>query len=391
MLKIEWTDDLTGLLSDKVTWDKLSRGVPFRDSAWLSAWWKHLGAERTPLVLVARDADGILRGVLPLYHTPVNHKNASSKTLDATSRVLHNLADGNACSDHVSILASPEDQEAVAKQMADYLVDVCADHQLGWHSIVIDGVVEDDVAMEAFTRRLATQNVQVHCHSKMSTWYCRCDDNWEAFLQQSSRNSRGKKRRILKNLTVIPGLSVEVAQSAEQVDRMLDELIRIHQERWSDAGESGSFIDPDFRDFIHAAADTFFAEQRLWLVAIRLDQSVICSALAFIGNDNRAYGYTTGNDLKHRKLEPGKLLALHMIQQAHERGLAGIDFMRGDEPYKANLNAEAKRLMEVRIASPLVKSRLHHAAWLTQFEVKQFFRRRLGRKPIDVVDFASPA
>lgn len=388
-LTIQWSDDLTGLLSETSAWSSLTRGVPFRHPSWIGAWWNHLSEQATPAILVARDSQNKIRGLLPLYQR-ASEANSLSK-IDASGRTLHSIADGNTCSDYVSILAAKNEQVHVAQQMADFLGQRYDSSQDGWHSIVIDGIVEGDIPMEAFFQRLSQRNVPVHCQSRMSTWYCPAAESWDAYLMQYSSNSRSKKRRVLKRISNTPGLTLETAESIPDVHRMLDELIVLHQDRWKEAGELGSFVEPEFRDFVHAAAESFFKDGKLWSVVIRLKEVAVASAILFIGDDQRAYVYTTGTDMGQRKLEPGKLLSLYLIEQVHERGLSGIDFMRGNESYKALLADKSKRVMEARIASPAMISRLQHTAWLTQFEMKQFLRRRLGRSEVEVVEIPSPA
>jgi len=60
---------------------------------------------------------------------------------------------------------------------------------------------------------------------------------------------------------------------------------------------------------------------------------------------NGLYTYQGGISTDHLKLEPGRAIIKCQIELAMERGLEFIDFLRGDEPYKARFNThEIKNL-----------------------------------------------
>ena len=77
---------------------------------------------------------------------------------------------------------------------------------------------------------------------------------------------------------------------------MLDEMIRMHQKRWMDAGEPGSFADPDFCRFIHASAQRFLLEDRLYLPLLIFNGQPIGGEINMIGRDRIMYSYSAGYD-----------------------------------------------------------------------------------------------
>ena len=138
MFQIECTPDIQSLLDDTETWNSLAGGVPFRETSWLGPWWSHFGTHSEAHVLVARDQDEQVRGLLPLYRPAENPHS------------LAMIGDGRACSDYVSVLAAPHDAEQIAEEFAVVLAATASDRWLGWSSIEIDGIVEGDKPMEAF-------------------------------------------------------------------------------------------------------------------------------------------------------------------------------------------------------------------------------------------------
>ena len=85
-------------------------------------------------------------------------------------------------------------------------------------------------------------------------------------------------------------------------------------------------------------------------------------------------------------MEPGRILCIDGLYQLYESGFAGLDFMRGDEPYKTRFATHSRRVFRMRAVAPTMMPRLRHAVWATGFEVKQWMRKRTGRSLIEVKD-----
>ena len=76
---------------------------------------------------------------------------------------------------------------------------------------------------------------------------------------------------------------------------------------------------------------------------------------------------------------------LSLVRRQWEN-MDGIDFLRGDEPYKQRAGAQPTRVLRMRAFAPTLMPQLLHAAWWAGFEVKQWMRKRTGRTPVVVVE-----
>ena len=382
MYSIERTRDFPSLIADAATWNRLACGIPFRETSWLAPWWRHFGGDLESFTLIARDDAGGVRGILPLYR--FEHASAG--------RTLSMIGDGHACSDFVSVLASPDSAVSIARQMGDFLADCADDSHHGWDVIDIDGVSEGDPAMTALAAGLREQGAAIHSHSRMSSWYRACDASWEEHIKGHAKTSRRKLRKWSKQIDAIESMKRVEADSDQQLTRSMDALIDLHQRRWNEGGESGSFADPNVESFIRDSAADFYSRGRLYLPSLMMEERIIAAELHFIGaggsgdSDKRLYCYSSGFDTKAAELEPGRILHVDTMMHLYREGYAGIDFLRGDEPYKQRAGAKPTRVLRMRAAAPKILPRLRHAAWWTGFEVKQWMRKRTGREPVVVVD-----
>lgn len=375
MYSIEITSEIDPWFAQPDVWDSLSQGIPFRQAAWLGSWWKHLSESREAYLVVARDAEGNVQGLLPLYR-------AGSGT---RGRTLRYIGDGNACTDDITVLSTPAHSAAVAEAIGRHLAQVAAHHDYGWDLLDLDGIVEGDTACRALALGLTRGGASLHSQSRMNTWYRSCEGTWEAKLKEFSSKYRRTLVTQQKKMDKTPELSF-VMTSDDELDNALERLIQMHQARWNAAGEPGTYAAAEFRDFISAAVHSFRADGKLWLPTLRYENYVIAAELHLVGDNQRTYCYSSGYDVEYSKHEPGRLLNLEIMRYVHESDWVGVDMMRGDEPYKQRMDAEARKLIRLRAVAPAFVPRLCHVAWRTQFELKQWFRQKTGRKLIDVVE-----
>ena len=382
MYRIERHDAWDALLADSDRWDALAGEVPFRTRDWIAAWWRFFGEDREPYVLVARDDRDQVCGILPLYR---------ERTAGTHRRKLRMMGDGRTCSDFVSVLVnSPQRAAAIGRAMGAHLARVAGEGGDGWDLIEIDGISEGDVAIAALAEALDRGGARLHACSRHHTWFRSCFPSWQQYLDSLSRQRRNQTGRFLRRLQRRPELAIAEPDCRESVYRGVDGLIEMHHRRWQQVGEPGSFASAEARQFIHEVAERFLQRQRLHLVTLMLGDRPIVAALYLIGRAGRLYCYSTGNDPDHADQKPGNLITTHVLWDAHRRGAAGVDYLRGDELYKQRLGAAPTRLLQLRAFAPAWLPRLRHAAWSTGFELKQFARRRAGRQPIQRVDLTPP-
>lgn len=376
MFHLETTHDLDCFLSDRELWNRLAGGVPFRQAQWLGPWWRQFGSGKQPLVLVARDDQGAICGLLPLYR---QHTGTPGRTLAM-------IGDGQACSDHVSVLAAPEQACEIALAMGSHLASIASDPQDGWDLIDIDGVVEGDRPMEALARGLKSGGAVLHAQSRMSVWFKPKDESWDEHLKHYGKTQRRKMRRMRETLEQSGRVEKVVAESTSDVDTLLTALIEMHQTRWETAGQPGSYREDSFRRFVFETANEFLATGNLYLAALRHEGRIMGAELNFVGDNRISYSYSAGYDIEASELEPGRLLAIDTLLQLYREDLVGVDYMRGDEEYKRRFSTTSRKLLRLRAVAPTWLPRLRHVAWNTQFELTQWVRRRTGRRPIDVLE-----
>ena len=114
----------------------------------------------------------------------------------------------------------------------------------------------------------------------------------------------------------------------------LPAFIDLHQKRW---GADGLFPDTDggrnSRTFFARLFELFGADGPLKLAFLTVGGRRIAAGVSFETPDALLY-YNAGVDPEARELSPGVVMVERYVRRAMERGIARMDFLRGDEPYK---------------------------------------------------------
>lgn len=372
------------LLADVNAWDALSGGNPMRQSIWLRTWWEAfspaLGDDSELFLITARQDDGTLAAVLPLYR----HRHQNRVTLAA-------LGQGIACTDHISLLlAADQDAFSIAQQIGNWLTAAAKSPTDYWDVLDIDGMVEGDAAIEGLAAGLQDGRAVVQAVSKMNLWFKPTrTDTWEEYLSRLSKTNRKKTRRRSTRVDDDPSLAWQVATTTDEVLQNVEALIEIHQARWQAIGEPGSFATDEMRRFIKTVAQRLHDNHQLRLPVVTRDGQIVALEFQILGDDEVLYCYSSAMNPEHQDIEPGHIICSSTLRYAYSQGMAGMDMMRGDEPYKERLQGHPQRVVNLHAVAPSIAPRLKQAAWDAAFGAKQWVRAQLGRDPVAKVPVRS--
>ncbi len=374
-MQIQCYHDIGALEPHAGTWDRLAGGVPFRSWPWLSTWWRHYGplpcaaARRRRLhVLCVFDGAGAPVALAPLY----------SEEAATTGRVLHLLGSGQVCSEYLGVLAMPGREEAVAAVLADYLADRChapRSNAERWDLIQLEAVDVNDPVLRPLLENLRQRGVGVHHRSGPGCWRIDLPNSWDAMLASLSRNHRTRIRRVLRRGEARRCM-LHVVERASDLPTAFEHLVELHQRRWQSRGEPGAFGSEPFLAFHRDVTPRLLSAGHLQLVWIEADGRPLAAEYLLAGS-GAVYQYQGGMDADRLQWEPGHLAIAHIMQLAIRQGRRKFDFLRGNEPYKAQWRAEFHNNTEVRIVASRPGPRMRHQAWLATRTAKDWARRGL--------------
>ncbi len=374
-------------------WDRLAQGVPFRTWAWQSAWWRHYGrAERhwpgqasvaakprrgawsffitsaDLWVLGVFEPGGALVGLLPLYR----------QAKWGLGRVLRFLGSGEVCSEYLSILCEPQWETPVADALAAWLAGAHTaagkNRRLRWDILELSAVDAQDQAVARLVERLGALGHAVHCRPGPPCWRITLPQTWEAFLAPLSRNRRRKLRQVGRKFAE-GHVRARCIQSYEEIAQAIDLLIELQHARRRQLGQATCFDSPCYLGFLHEAALGLWEAGRLALVVVEQEGTPLAVELAFRGPE-RLYAYQAAISGQRLQDSPGHLGNYALVRHALDHGLSVLDFLRGDEPYKADWQAQPYGTCEFRVAARRASARLRHTVWRAGAAAKAWLRLR---------------
>lgn len=363
-------------------WNELAElcgGTVYQTFEWAWIWWKHYGApnhSRRLYILTFRD-DGRLLAIAPLCITESSflgvHRHHLLSFLgsgEAYSRSGGIFRDEGP-SDYLNFISLAGHETSVARAFIHHL-------QSGPPFIRRTGLdlVNIPEGSPLVSRILEIMDEQKIRYSKSIADVCpqfptpSSIEEWFARLQPSVRRRFQQARKASGSL-----FSVDSLRTEEQIRPALLELIRLHQSRWNRLGYPGLFYTTESHNFQEEVIATFFSKGWVSFKVAQVQGSTVAARLAFTYN-GRLYDYLSGFDETSvaARRRPGLALLISMIEDAIRSGITTIDLLRGDEPYKFELNVRPLHNMNITVrqvdagnASARLIAWLHRAAQLFLF------------------------
>jgi CelD/BcsL family acetyltransferase involved in cellulose biosynthesis len=315
-------------------WNELAGGEPLRSWDWLATWWKHygkLGDRRLHVVAVFDDEQ--LIGVAPWY---VDRSFAKGS-------VIRWLGDGHVCTDHPTLVCRHEDAERVAGAIADSL-----DSNEDWDRLEFEAIDDGDSAIGQLVERLESHECLVSRHRAGNTWIVDLPKTWDEYNKVLSQSHRRQLKKCRKDAIESGRSALHQVTDRSELDAAWRILVDLHQRRRNSLGQPGCFASPEFAAFHREVAERLLAKGQLRLSWIEFDGTPFTAEYHFAGPET-VYTYQSGMDTDRLSDSPGRLAYMRTVERAIADGYRHLDFMRGDEKYKAHFRAVARPQYDYRV------------------------------------------
>jgi CelD/BcsL family acetyltransferase involved in cellulose biosynthesis len=288
-------------------WQRDPAATPFQSPAWQISWWRDFGTAE-PMLLTARSG-GELVGLLPLYLLQ-----------EPGCRKL--LPIGIGVSDYIGVLADP-----LAGDVAGALIAAIAETK-GWDECWLPDLAADGALARApMGPELQARIVEAPPCPTVELPAAGC------------RLSAVVPRKTLRDLhqaqtrTAAAGGAMFEKVDGDRLGAAMDDLFRLHEQRWRTRGESGVCADPRVQIFHRQTARVLLGAGMLRLYRLWIGERVAALYYGFAAK-RTAYAYLGGFDPSQTRFSPGAQIMAHAIGEAAAEGAAQFDFLRGDESYK---------------------------------------------------------
>lgn len=367
-LVCECIETEAGLDAVHPEWEALAEISPgahiYQSHEWISAWLKH-NRDGSPRLFVAHRGDR-MTAALPL----ALHRGTLGP---GTLRIA---ADSSDYCDGLCDPAYPDDLLALWREVLG---------RRDWHLMDLryvrpDSLLSSIVAKTPGEYALKRQAMEIAPYLDLSK-------DWRQTVSKGQRSDWERRRRRLQEQG---SLTLDVADSVGEVDRMLGQLGAMHAARWRTRGETSVFTLRSYRAQVRAVCHSMLGRGKLLLVRLALDGDPVSIGLHFLMR-RRLLPYVFGFSERYARFCPVHQMVLAVVEEARARDLADIyDFGRGAEEYKLRWTQQSVQLGRVLVArrSPLALSVYLWDTWAKPLlwrnyrlntAIREFRRRRQAR------------
>jgi CelD/BcsL family acetyltransferase involved in cellulose biosynthesis len=254
------------------------------------------------------------------------------------------LGDGEVCTDHVSLLCRREDERCVAEAIAEALTVTHDD----WDRLDLSAVDADDSAVKELLAALEERECGVTQHAADACWALDLPATWDDYLAGISKSHRKQLRQLERRVLESDRVQWHPVESAGDLEPAWTVLVDLHQRRRQALSEPGCFASRQFHDFHREVVEQLLARGELRISWLALD-GVPAAAEYHLAGKEATYAYQGGVDPDRLAEEPGRLSTILCLQRAIAEGHKTLDFLRGDEPYKAHWRATPRATCDYRV------------------------------------------
>ena len=236
------------------------------------------------------------------------------------------------------LLVAPAQRATFATALVDHLLA-----ESGWDVLALDGMHPDDA-----DALLAGRDGVVR----------EPDDCPIADLQGGEdvldALSSSRRQRVRRTLRAFGELESDWGQTPAEADAILDDLIALHQQRWTEAGAAGAFASARFTAFHRALIARLAPEGRAALLRVRRGEEIVGCLYGLIDGERLLFYQGGLRQYEDNKLKAGVAAHVCLMRACRERGLATYDFLAPATRYKEELSTRSE---------PLVWARLERRGW----------------------------
>lgn len=333
MDELEWIRDRSRFDAIGPEWERLAdlEGTPFSRHAWFCAWLDAFGP--LELCTCVQWRGGRMAAAFPLRRTNVG----AASIANVHTPVMQPLG-----LDRESIVGLYED---AAGEFGQLLLQPLPHEFLQGHELV----------QAAGERGLLTVTEPLHTSPFVETsgdleeWRNASKPRWGAPLERFRRKA-GRERSAELALVFAP----------DELDRELDECFRLEASGWKGKEGTAMLSRPETEAFYRRIARAFHARDELRLSTLRLEGRLAAFDLCLLQR-GRLYLLKTGYDEVFRKLAPGLVLQLSVVEHCFAADIEVFDLLGARTQWKLKFSTGERRHVALRSFRRSPRAVVHYA------------------------------
>jgi CelD/BcsL family acetyltransferase involved in cellulose biosynthesis len=313
---------------------------------WMSCWIDIHGETAAPFVVVARNSEGQLTGILPLYIARATFGRV------VPFRILRYLAEHASGLEYPDWIVRRSAEEEAVQALAEALANASGE----WDCLWMTRVAGWTGAFERIHTGCARVGFHLH-HRPHSFAMATLADTLDGFMKQLSSQRRWEIRNRKKKVFERQGVEIRCCATPDEVDGMLDALFHLHHQRRMLLGDTGAFQrKPEEAEFYRRFARLALA--RGWLRLYGLAEAGNFKAIQI------GYVYNNVFNSLQEGFDPayqdgvGNVLRLRVVEDCIANGIRELDYLGEMTQHKRLWRAVERTGHDLFIGHRSLKNRL---------------------------------
>jgi len=313
--------------------------VPFLRHEYLITWWDTLGGGEwlhgDLNIITARDGDGHLVGIAPLFYT---------QNLDSNPAYM--LIGSVEISDYLDLIVDIQDMDRFVSHLLEYLTK---ESRHDWQVLDLYNLPEDSPTLPALKSAAKNLGLDFNQENLQPCPYIPLPGDWEAYLLSLKKKQRHEIRRKTRRAENLPEtVRWYIVEDEDHLDSEIEDLFALMAQDPAKEAFLTDKMRQHMKDSIHAAFDAG------WLQLVFLEVSGNKAAV-YLNFDyaGHIWLYNSGFEYEYGELSPGWVLLGYLLRWANENGRQALDFMRGDEIYKYRFGGINRYVVRAKINNKL--------------------------------------
>ena len=279
-----------------------------------------------------------LIGAVPLYENVVGGCVLGSHRLMCLSTGEAECEE--TCADYLGLLCLPGEETPCLDALSQML------REISWDQVHLVSVSECSPLVRLMPKWKARWWAKV-----VPRGVCRIADlskGFDAFVASLSPRARRHVSRHLRQIQDA-GATLETACEAN-IDEFFDDLVRLHQERWTGVGKPGCFASTRFTGFHRTLGREWVPVGKAVLARLMLAGKAVAVIYGFV-NRSKFDFYQSGRTVVATEPIESPGIAIHLMLMAElaKRGVTAFDYLIGSSLHKNEFTNEQCNMFDVKL------------------------------------------
>lgn len=321
-LEVEWIDSVDRFAALEDEWDSAlpASASPFDLHCWYASWWRAFGNGSQLAICTAR-REGKLVGVFPLQ----DGGTGVSALANAHTPAFRPLA---------------SEAEVMERLVAEALAR-------SGRQLELIGLPDPDESVRHLQGGAREASMVSMLEPSYSSPAVETDGDFDAWRAASKRRWGAPLERFRRKMGRDFEAEFAIAQPPEDLERELADGFRVEASGWKGRAGTAIISSPDTETFYREVAECFARRGELRLSRIALDGRTAAFDLC-LQHGGRLYLLKTGFDEDFRRLAPGLVMRLSIIEHCFEQGLDSHELLGAESEWKAKFATTTRPRVTLR-------------------------------------------